>query len=81
MTLADWIGALGVALLLVAFFANAFGFLRADSRAYHGLNAAGSAIACVAALLIGFVPFVVLDGVWCAVAVVALVRRTSRSAG
>lgn len=74
MTLPDAIGSLGVALLLVAFFLNLFGLLAHQARAYQGMNALGAGLACYASWLIGFLPFVVLEGTWAAVAVVALLR-------
>ena len=74
MSLDDLIGAVGVAMLLVAFFSNAFGYLPHVSRRYHALNAVGAALACTASFLIGFVPFVVLEGTWCLVALVAFAR-------
>ena len=78
MSLADWLGTIGVALLLAAFFANAWGWLGSASRRYHGINAVGAGLACAASFQIGFAPFVVLEGVWCAVALVALVRARPR---
>ena len=74
MTAADWIGSVGVALLLLAFFLNAFGFLERTSRLYHAMNALGAAVAGYASYAIGFVPFVVLEAVWCLVALAALAR-------
>lgn len=74
-SLADWLGAAGVGLLLLAFAANLLGRLPHGSRAYQGLNALGAAMACTAAALIGFIPFVVLEGTWALVALVALLRR------
>ena len=71
---ADWIGSAGVAVLLVAFFLNLSGRLRRESRLYAGMNAVGAALACGASWLIGFVPFVVLEGTWAAFALVALLR-------
>jgi hypothetical protein len=68
------IGSVGVAMLLAAFFANLVGWLARGSRVYLGLNAAGAAIAAYASYGIGFMPFVVLEGVWCAVAVVSMLR-------
>jgi hypothetical protein len=38
MTRADWIGSIGVFLLLVAFFFNAFGMVEARSRSLPGLE-------------------------------------------
>lgn len=69
-----WVGSLGVALLLAAFFANAFGHLHRKARLYHALNAVGAALACGASFLIEFVPFVVLEGTWCLVALAAFAR-------
>ena len=74
MTVADGIGSLGVALLLIAFALNLGGWLDRRSRLYQSINGVGAALACYASWLIGFVPFVVLEGVWAAVALVALVR-------
>lgn len=68
------IGSLGVALLLIAFFMNLFGMLASDSRAYQAINAVGAAVSCYASFLIGFAPFVVLEAVWCAAAVAAMLR-------
>lgn len=74
MDLSDWIGSLGVSLLLAAFFLNLFGWLDHGSRRYQGLNVAGAGLACYASWLIDFMPFVVLEGTWALAAVVALMR-------
>jgi hypothetical protein len=71
---ATWIGSTGVALLLIAFLANLFERLRAESRLYSGLNFVGAALACWSSWLIQFMPFVVLEGAWSVVALVGLVR-------
>jgi hypothetical protein len=39
------------------------------------LNFVGGALACYSSYLIHFMPFVVLEGTWSAVAGVALIRR------
>ena len=74
MSVAEGVGSIGVALLLVGFFLNLFGYLDRGARPYHVVNALGAGLACYASWLIGFVPFVVLEGVWAAVAVIALLR-------
>ena len=66
------VGSVGVALLLGAFFANLVGWLDATSRVYQGTNALGAAISGYASYQIDFAPFVVLEGVWCLVALVYL---------
>jgi len=67
-------GSVGVALLLIAFFMNLFGMVTAESRTYQAMNAVGAGISCYASYLIGFVPFVVLEAVWCAAALAAMLR-------
>ncbi len=79
MDAATAIGSLGVGLLLVAFVLNGSGRLGASDRRYLGLNAIGAGLACWASILLGFVPFVVLEGTWCAVAILGLARHTPRS--
>ncbi len=74
MTLSDWIGSLGVALLLLAFGMNLFGWLSRASRGYQGLNVLGASLACYASWRIDFMPFVVLEGTWAVVALAALLR-------
>ncbi len=69
------IGSLGVALLLIAFFLNLIKRLPQDSMGYIVLNIVGAGLACYASWLIGFLPFVVLEGTWSLVALVALFRQ------
>jgi len=69
------IGSLGVALLLLAFLLNLVRVLSTESYPYTALNFAGASLAGYASYLIGFVPFVILEGTWAVVAAVALVRQ------
>jgi hypothetical protein len=78
MSVADWIGSLGVALLLAAFALNAFGWTSQEARSYHSLNVVGAGLAAWASWQIRFWPFVVLEGVWAAVALAALLRGQDR---
>ena len=80
MSAGEWVGAIGVALLLLAFTLNLTGLLSAGGRSYAALNAAGAGLACAASWLIDFMPFVVLEGVWCLAATCALVRSFGRAA-
>lgn len=81
MSVDDWIGSAGVALLLVAFFLNMIGTLGPTSRVYQGLNFAGAALACYASYRIGFIPFVVLEGIWALVALLSLATVLNRTPG
>ena len=74
LTNAEILGSIGVFLLLLAFFLNLFGYWQHETRAYQLLNVIGAGLACYSSYLIEFPPFVVLEGTWCIVAVVALVK-------
>ena len=78
MTVAEWLGSFGVALLLLAFGLNLVGRMDRGSRGYQVLNAVGAGIAAWASYLIGFFPFVVLEGTWCLVSVLALLQAPAR---
>ncbi len=69
------IGSLGVGLLLAAFVLNGTGRLDARGAPYLALNAVGAGLACWASALLEFLPFVVLEGVWCAAALAGMARR------
>ena len=72
---ATFIGSLGVALLLLAFFLNVFRLLRVEGYPYIVLNLVGASLACYSSYLIDFMPFVILEGTWALVAGVALTTR------
>ena len=78
---ATLVGSLGVALLLGAFLLNMLKRLAADSAPYAAINFVGAALACYSSYLIGFMPFVVLEGVWAIAALFALARSLGRSGG
>lgn len=84
LTFTEWVGSIGVFLLLIAFFMNLVGTLGAGSLAYVGLNLIGAGLACYASWLLDFFPFVVLEGTWAVVAALALgrivIRGTRRQA-
>ncbi len=71
------VGSIGVGLLLAAFFANLFGWLRRDGYAYLAMNLVGGLLAALASWWIDYPPFVVLEGTWAAVAAIALARRVT----
>ena len=75
---ATWVGSIGVSLLLLAFFLNLFQYLRADGYPYLVMNVAGGSLACISSLQIHFLPFVVLEVTWAAVAAVALAKACLR---
>jgi multisubunit Na+/H+ antiporter MnhG subunit len=72
----DLIGTLGVGLILLAYLLHTFHWLR-KGRLYYALNLLGAGLACYASWLIRYWPFVVLEGVWCIVSAVGLLRYPS----
>ncbi len=73
MSVSDMIGFAGVSILLVAFFLNLTNKLHKDSLGYILLNIIGAGVACLASVLINYVPFIVLEGTWTIVSVWALI--------
>jgi hypothetical protein len=72
MSFSDSIGFVGVSILLFAFFLNLNNKLQKDSLGYIYLNIIGAGIACLASVLINYIPFMVLEGTWTLVSIWAL---------
>jgi hypothetical protein len=73
-TLPDYIGAAGVTLLLLAYLFNLIKLIDPQKKVYIWLNILGSALACTASVLLHYKPFIVLEGAWALVSVVALLK-------
>ena len=71
---ATLIGSIGVTILLAAFALNLLRVLSTNSPAYLAMNLVGSVLAGISSYLIGFIPFVVLEGAWALFAGIALLR-------
>ena len=74
MSLGEWIGTLGVSILLLAFALNLLKKVEANSKWYLFMNMLGAMFAGISAYLINFWPFVVLEGVWAITSLVMLLR-------
>jgi hypothetical protein len=72
-------GSVGVTLLLVAFFLNLFKFISQEGLLYIVLNIIGAGLSCYASMLIHYMPFIILEGTWCLVAVAAFVKKVVSS--
>lgn len=64
MSNSDIIGSIGVMLMLVVFILNIADKLSNDSPFYISMNLIGSTLACIASIMIGYIPFVLLEGTW-----------------
>lgn len=75
MDTGELLGTLGVSLLLLAFALNLSKKLPATSKTYLSLNIFGALLACISSYLIGFWPFVVLEGVWTLASLITLITN------
>ena len=75
MSYSSIVGAIGVTLLLAAFFLSLFRYIKQESRLYTFLNILGAGLSCYASVLIRYWPFVILEGCWGLVALAALLGK------
>ncbi len=75
MNFTDWLGFSGVFLILLAYFLNSFGFITTKNLSFILLNLFGSILACLASVLLKYVPFIVLEGIWALVSLFSLLKR------
>jgi hypothetical protein len=61
MSFTDWIGAIGVFLILMAFFLNLIEKVDSKGLSYLLLNFFGAGLACLASILINYWPFIILE--------------------
>ncbi|CAN5410453.1 hypothetical protein BH10BAC1_BH10BAC1_19680 [soil metagenome] len=78
MNTSDWIGFIGVSILLVAFFMNLLNKIQKDSLSYILMNIIGAGIACLASVLINYLPFIILEGCWTLVSIYGLIGVMKR---
>lgn len=78
MKLSDIIASIGVTLLLIAFFLNLKKLLSTESKIYSLLNIAGAGLCGISSYMISFYPFVILEGVWVAVALSSFFKSVPR---
>jgi hypothetical protein len=77
MSIENIINTAGVFLILLAFFLLTIGKLRSDNRIYLLMNITGGILACIGSYLINAIPFIILEGTWAVVALIALIRTFS----
>ena len=77
--IADYTGAFGVGLLLLAYLLTLLKVVNTGSLNYILMNAIGAAFACLASIMIHYFPFIVLEGAWALVSFAALVKRLGKT--
>lgn len=70
----DIIGSVGVFILLLAFVLNLLKKISRESLFYILMNIIGAALACYASYLINYIPFIILEGTWTLVSIIALLN-------
>lgn len=64
MSLSDWAGSIGVAILLLAFILMLLNKISKDGIVYLIMNFVGSVLAAIASYLIHYTPFIILEMAW-----------------
>ena len=75
LNLNDWLGFTGVTILLLAFLLNLRKKISSTSLTYILMNIIGGGLACLASVLIRYVPFIILEGAWTMVSVMAWINH------
>ena len=79
MTIIDWIGFIGVFQILFAYILNVFGKIRKGDLSFILLNLIGASLACLASVLMKYIPFIILEAVWALVSLFSLFKYKKQS--
>ncbi|WP_044402161.1 hypothetical protein [Lacinutrix sp. Hel_I_90] len=79
MNTTDWTGFIGVFLILLAYILNVIGTLTNKDLPFILLNFIGAGLACFASILMKYLPFIILEGVWAFVSLISLLRYKKTS--
>jgi hypothetical protein len=74
MQAVDWLGFVGVFQILLAYFLNVTGKVTNNSLVFILLNLIGATMACIASLLLDYLPFIILEGIWALIALYSLIQ-------
>ncbi|MEJ7766552.1 MAG: hypothetical protein WKF89_01985 [Chitinophagaceae bacterium] len=72
MTPTDFIGFIGISILLIAYFLHLTNYINKDSFSYLFMNFIGAGTACYASVLLDYLPFVILEASWTLVSAIGL---------
>ena len=75
MNTTDWLGFIGVAMILLAYILNVTNKVSINDNSFILLNLIGAGIACLASILLNYVPFIILEGVWALISLMSLVKK------
>jgi hypothetical protein len=75
MTATDSIGFIGVSILLIAYFLNITNKIKKESLVYLQMNFFGAGLACLASVLMKYLPFIILEGCWTIVSAYGILKH------
>ena len=75
MTTVDYIGTIGVSILLLAYLLLLLKAVTASNRIYIWMNILGAGLSTLASVFLKYIPFIILEGTWMLVSIVALFQR------
>jgi hypothetical protein len=76
MNKVDWIGFIGVFQILLAYILNIFGKAKKTDLIFILLNLIGAGMACLASILMEYLPFIILEAIWAFISLVSLIKYT-----
>jgi len=74
MTTVDWLGFIGVFQILLAYFLNVIGKISKLDLSFILLNLIGATMACLASILLNYLPFIILEAIWTIISFVSLLK-------
>ena len=80
MNLVDWLGALGVFQILLAYLLNLSQKVKTSDWSFILLNTIGAVMACLASVLLEYWPFIILEGVWMLVSIISFFKKLIQKA-
>lgn len=75
MSTIDINGFIGVSILLIAFFLNITNKIEKESYLYLIMNFVGAALACLASILMNYLPFIILEGSWTLLSFIGIINK------
>jgi len=75
----DWIGFIGVFQILLAYMLNVMEKISKNDISFMLLNLIGAGMACYASILMNYMPFVVLEGIWAIVSLISLIKYGAKN--
>jgi len=78
MNFIDLLGFIGVALILLAYILNVSNKISNNDFSFILLNFIGALLACLASILLKYLPFIILEGIWALVSLNSLFKKAQK---